>query len=69
MKIPDLDEQQFHTVIAALRFYQEKGQGDPFNRSDWIHNLATNGDEVTSLDDEGIDDLVEYLNTEAEREA
>lgn len=54
-------EEEYHTIIAALRYYQEGGQGDPFNRSDRIHDIATNVDEVTSLDDAGIDELIERL--------
>jgi hypothetical protein len=57
-------DQELHTILAALRFYQEHGQGEPANRSDWIHELATNGDDVISLDDAGIDELCERLNTE-----
>lgn len=56
------DEQARNTILAALRFYQEKGQGDPFNRSEAIHELATNGDEEVSLDDEGIDELCQLIN-------
>jgi len=53
-----VDHDENATILAALRFYQEKGQGDPCNRSDYIHDLATNGGDVlSSLDDEGIDDL------------
>ncbi|CAE6821084.1 hypothetical protein R70006_06200 [Paraburkholderia domus] len=52
---------QHATMIASLRFYQEKGMGEPDNRSDAIHDLATNGDALVSLDDEGIDALVEVL--------
>jgi hypothetical protein len=52
------------TILAALRFYQENGQGDPDNRSDAIHGIATGGsdDDVTSLDAEGIDELCERIN-------
>lgn len=58
-----LNDAEHATVIAALRFYQQKGQGDPFNRSDDIHELATNGGEVmSSLDDAGIDELCMRLN-------
>jgi len=57
-----LHPQEFHTILAALRYYQEQGQGEPSNRSDWIHDLATNGDEVISLNAEGIDQLCERLN-------
>jgi hypothetical protein len=50
------------TLVAALRFYQQKGQGDPFKRSDAIHYLATNGDQEISMDDDGIDDLVKAIS-------
>ena len=50
------------TILAALRFYQEAGMGEPDNRSDAIHDIAADGDNVISLDDEGIDDLCERLN-------
>ena len=43
-------------------FYQEHGQGDPANRSDRIHDVATNCGQVISLDDTGIDELCERLN-------
>ncbi len=55
--------QEFHTIIAALRFYQESGMGDPGNRSDDIHDIACNGDETVSLDAVGIDNLCERINT------
>ncbi|GAB0154619.1 hypothetical protein [Marinobacterium sp. BA1] len=51
-----------NTLLAALRFYQEAGMGDPCNRSDHIHALATDDNNDTSLDDEGIDELCEALN-------
>lgn len=57
-----VDEQQHATLIAALRYYQEQGMGDPNKRSDAIHDIATNCGEVTSLDDRDIDDLVDQLN-------
>lgn len=57
-----LDEQERNTILAALRFYQAKGQGDPVNRSSDIHDIATNGDTEASMDDEGIDGLCEKLN-------
>lgn len=57
-----ITDQEHATILAALRFYQEKGQGDPDNRSDMIHDIATNGDAVISLDDEGIDELCERIN-------
>jgi hypothetical protein len=51
-----------NTILAALRFYQEGGQGEPANRSLDIHDLATNGDEQISMDANGIDELCEAIN-------
>jgi hypothetical protein len=52
-----------HTIIAALRYWQQQGMCDPVNRSDGMHDLATNGGEVlSSLDDEALDELVVNLN-------
>jgi hypothetical protein len=59
-----LTDQEHATILAALRFYQENGQGDPANRSLDIHEIATNGDDVISLDEKGIDELCEMLNTQ-----
>ena len=59
----EVTDAQFHTILAALRFYQKQGQGDPVNRDDWIHHLATNGDQVISLDIHGIDALCVQINT------
>ena len=60
--LPPVSNAEHNTIMAALRYYQEKGQGEPSNRSDAIHDLATGGDEDISLNDEGIDDLCERLN-------
>lgn len=61
-----LDSQDGATVLAALRYYQQNGQGDPSNRSDAIHDIATGmADgmlECVSLDDAGIDALCERIN-------
>lgn len=58
-----LDDAQHATVLAALRFYQAKGQGDPYNRSLDIHEIAINGGEVvSSLDADDIDNLCQELN-------
>lgn len=57
-----VSDEERHTVIAALRFWQQQGMCDPKNRSDDFQDLATNGDEVTSLCDEELDALVENLN-------
>ncbi len=77
-KVPSQDQEASHsttplliigvkedrnTVLAALRFYQQRGMGEPANRSDAIHDLATNGNEDISYDDGDIDDLCERVNT------
>lgn len=58
------DRTKVATILAALRFYQENGQGDPDNRSDAIHDIATGGEDeiMSSLDDAGIDELCEEIN-------
>lgn len=63
--MPHLTDADLATILAALRFYQQAGQGDPDNRSDDIHEIATNGGEVmSSLDADGIDDLCERINAQ-----
>jgi hypothetical protein len=57
-----LDDQALATVLAALRFYQRHDMGNPAMRSDELHDIATNGGTVISLDDVGIDELCERLN-------
>jgi hypothetical protein len=57
-----LNDQENNTILAALRFYQQSGMGNPENRSDSIHDIATNLGEDTSLDDAAIDSLCEKIN-------
>lgn len=57
-----LHAQELNTILAALRFYQEEEMTEPDNRSDAIHDIATNGDQETSMDDQGVDELCEKLN-------
>jgi hypothetical protein len=58
-----IDRQELATILAALRTYQAAGYGDPYNRPDDIHTIATDEDCVISLDAEGIDALCERLNS------
>ncbi|HCE7247036.1 TPA: hypothetical protein NHR53_005584 [Pseudomonas aeruginosa] len=51
-----------NTILAALRLYQEMGMGDPANRSDHIHDIATNGDDEISMDEWGIEELCQSIN-------
>lgn len=63
MSTPSLTPAQLATVLAALRYYQEQGLGDPDNRPLHIHEIAADApDVVASLDDAGIDELCEKLN-------
>lgn len=58
-----MDDAQHATVLAALRYYQMHGLGDPNYRPDEIHEIATNGGKVlSSLDQAGIDALCSSLN-------
>jgi hypothetical protein len=59
----DLFDDELNTIIAALRFYQEAGMGDPFERPDWLNDIACPTVDSTSLSDEEIDRLCEYLQT------
>jgi hypothetical protein len=58
----EIEDADRATILAALRFYQTKGQGDPENRSDAIHEIATGNDAVISLDAEGIEDLYQRIS-------
>jgi len=54
-----LNEAEHATLLAALTLYKQQGMGEPMNRSDEVHDIATNGGLVfSSLDDEGIDRLL-----------
>ena len=55
-------QQALATILAALRTYQEAGYGEPDNRPDAIHDIATCGGDQISMDDAGIDELCEMLN-------
>ena len=62
MKIVVLHDQQLNTVLAALRYYQEQGMGEPANRSEAIHDIATNCNTEISLDAQEIDTLADEIN-------
>lgn len=57
-----LRAQQAYTVLAALRYYRQNGQGDPANRADDIHAIATDNDDEISLDEAGIDELYDLID-------
>tara|TARA_R110000868_G_scaffold237132_9_gene491622 strand:+ start:31258 stop:31761 length:504 start_codon:yes stop_codon:yes gene_type:complete len=58
-----LTAQELATILAALRFYQQCGMGNPENRSAPIHDIATDGGTILDLDGDEIDQLCEKLNT------
>lgn len=62
-------DEDLHTIIAALRFWQEQGMCEPANRSEEMQRLCTNDDELTSAADSDVDDLVERLNVEMKAKA
>jgi hypothetical protein len=61
--------EDLHTIIAALRYWQAQGMCDPSQRSDEMHSLCTNDDELTSYADSDVDDLVERLNVDMKAKA
>lgn len=70
MSTHQLDHAEHSTVMAALRFYQHHGMGEPFNRPDWLHDLASDGGAVdASLNADAIDELCERLNLESKSAA
>ncbi len=58
-----MSDQDRNTILAALRYYQMQGLGDPTNRPDAIHNIATGDETEISLDADGIDELCERINS------
>lgn len=62
VKVSDVE---FHTILAALRYYQEHDQTNPAHRSEWIEDLATNGGEVIPLSADAIDQLCQRINCES----
>ncbi len=57
-----MNERERDTVLAALRMWQSRG-----NRPLALDEIATNGNEHTSLDAEEIDELCERLNVPEEQ--
>lgn len=60
--IISVDSAEHATLLAALRYYQQNGQGEPSSRCEAIHAIATDGDVRISLDTAGIDALCERIN-------
>lgn len=62
MRLDKITREEHATILAALRYYQQNGQGNPGNRDNDTQFIATDGGELTSLDDEAIDALCEKIN-------
>ena len=60
-----LPNQEKNTILAALFHYIESGFGEPFNRSDEVHDLASGEAEDLrediSLDEDGVSELLDRL--------
>lgn len=57
-----MTKQELATVLAALRWYQDSGFGDPTKRTPQIHQIASDLGKVLPLGSNEIDDLCEKLN-------
>ena len=57
-----VSDPEFHTILAALRYYQAGDQSDPNKRTAMIDEIATNGGACTALDTVAINHLCERLN-------
>lgn len=59
-----VNDDERNTILAALRYYQHCGMGEPDNRPDWLHDIACpDPGNCTSLDETGIGELCERINT------
>jgi len=51
---------EFHTILAALRLWQETGYD---GAEDWMNSIATDEGNVQALDDNEIEELCQRINT------
>jgi hypothetical protein len=68
----EISNTEMATILAALRWYQSEGFGDPSRRPLAIHEIATDGwgDTIaSSLDNRAVGELCERLNTDTEEGA
>ncbi len=66
MAMHRIEADELATILAALRYWQQEGMGEPDNRSDDLHAIATANDEVISLDETAIGELCERLNCDGQ---
>jgi hypothetical protein len=58
----ELTPEEKATILAALRIYEVAGYGNPSRRSGWLHEIATDGGRLVSLDSEEINKLYDRLS-------
>lgn len=58
-----MESDEYNAVIAALRYWQESGMCEPDNRSDDMHDIATDGGTGQSLSDSEIDSLIDRFQS------
>lgn len=61
-----VERDELNTILAALRYYQNGGMGEPSSRPDWLQEIACPDDDATSLADSEIDRLCEEINCSAQ---
>ena len=52
---------EYNNMLAAMRYWQEQGQCEPDNRSEDMHDIATNEGEGQSLSLDEMDALIDRL--------
>lgn len=53
------------TILAALTHYRDAGMGEPDNRSEELHAVATANEQVISMDAAGLADLIARVQSMA----
>ena len=66
MQVP-LSKRELGAILAALRFYQQHGQGESANRSQWMEDIASDLGKVRPLDTKEVDWVCEKLNLPEEK--
>ena len=61
VKLPEVRLIELHTILAALRYYQDNNMADKQNRDGWLDEVA-DPDDTGGLDRDEIDELCVKLN-------
>ena len=57
----EVSDRELHTILAALRWWQQSGAGESLH-DDGIDDIASNGGEVEPLTVDEVDVLCERVN-------